>query len=762
MKTIRVSRKFFATYRSINQAIAHAEPGSRIEVEPGIYREDIYINKYIEIVGVGEREKTIIEGIERPSIHMAAGYAVMKNITIKQPRTRNMDTVYIPDGALILNDCDILARSGTGIIVLGDEADPIFRRCTIHSEQNAAVEIQNKGKTLLEDCHVSTGNYASIIVREGNPTFRRCTITGDEGYGVYVEDRGKGYFEECNIFGFDYSPAIGVLRGNPHFVRCRIHDGRDSGVVIEEGRGRFQDCHFFSFERDLPAVRLSKSAQPRFERCVFRNCKGGAFLFEKNASGLIEDSDCYGFTHAPAITIRSDAHPQFIRCQIHDGNAEGVICTDAGKGLLESCEIYSFNGNMISILDLSQLDLLRCKIAKGKGHAIFIAQRSKGTIQDTQIDQFPNVAAIHVTQAADPKVIQCEISNSINGVKVTENGHGTFEKCVFRAIEGNVWEIEQGNPSIYLCQEDGKERDKNGNDLLSNEEPLNVSAPLQELLYQLGQIIGQQQAKQELREFILYLDYLQDRKKMGIKTSEQPDLHAIFIGPTQTGKRQVVDIYNKLLKELGYVNKSEVTMLSVKKELLKSEQIEQAIWTEKMEQATDGVMYIYDFPNLEQSTLKDELLSFLKTFLDTSKNLGSVVVILSLLEEQWKQWIERMPLISSFRQYHFQDYMPEEMMEIFRQIADQEDYHIHLTARDQLIKEMIQLWNQEGPKGNYERVYDYFQQVKVVHSLRCSKLPKHMRTKEVLTMIMPEDLQLNGDHIHPSHKDWMKHLRKNK
>lgn len=759
MKTIRVSRKLFATYRSINQAIAHAEPGSRIEVEPGVYRENVSINKYIEIVGVGEKERTIIQGLERPSVYMNAGYAVMKNLTIKQPRTRNMDTVYIPNGALILDDCDILARSSVGIMVLGSEAEPIFRRCTIHSEQNAAVEIQNQGKTILEDCHLSTGNYASIIIREGNPTIRRCTITGDEGYGIYVEDRGRGYFEECNIFGFDYSPAIGILRGNPHFVRCRIHDGQDSGVVIEEGRGRFQDCRFFSFERELPAVRLSKSAQPRFERCEFRNCKGGAFLFEKNASGLIEDSDLYGFTHAPAVTIRSDAHPQFIRCRIHDGNLEGVVCTDGGKGLLESCEIYSFNGNMIAILDLSQLDLLRCKIAKGNGHAIFIAQRSKGIIQDSHIDQFPKFAAIHVTQAADPNVIQCEISHSMNGVKVTENGHGTFEKCVFRKIEGDVWEIDQGNPNIYLCREEGK---SSQNDSLSHDEPLNVSEPLQELLYQLGQIIGQQQAKKELREFILYLDYLQDRIKMGIKTLEQPDLHAIFIGPANTGKKQVANIYSKLLKELGYVHDAKLTMLSVTNEIIQADQIEPAVWSKKMEQATDGVMYIYDFPHLESSELEDQFLSFLKTFLDTSKHLGSVVVVLAVLEKQWKQWLERMPRLSTFRQYHFHDYLPEEMVEIFHRIANQEDYHIHLTARDQLGKEMIHLWNLEIPKGNYERVYDYFQQVKVVHSLRCSKLPKHLRTKEVLTTIMPEDLQLNGDDIRPDHKEWVKLLRKKK
>lgn len=760
MKTIRVSRRFFAAYRSISQAIMDAEPGSRIEVEQGVYREDLYIDKYIEIVGVGEREKTIIQGIERPTVQMATGYAVIKNLTIKHPRKRNMDTVFIPDGALILDDCDVVARSGAGIVLMGDEAEPILRRCSIYSERNAALEIQKKGKAILEDCQLRTGNYAALIVREGNPTIRRCTITGDEGYGIFIEDRGRGYFEECNIFGFDYSPAIGILRGNPHFVRCRIHDGRDSGVVIEEGRGRFQDCKFFSFEKDLPAVRLSKSAQPRFERCLFRSCKGGAFVFEENASGLIEDCECFGFTDAPAVTIRSEAHPQLLRCRIHDGNREGVICLDGGRGLLESCEIYSFNGNNIAVLAGSQLDILRCKIEKGKRHAIFIAQRSKGIIQDTQMDHFPNLAAIHVAQAADPKVIQCTCSNSVHAVRVTENGRGTFEHCVFRDIKEDVWKIEQGNPQIYLCQEEGKEGSEKQDGTLSSV-PVKLSEPLQALLSQLDRILGQQQVKQSLRELILYLDYLQDRKKMGIKTTEQPDLHAVFVGPKHTGKLEVATLYSKFLKELGYVGKSDFTPLSVQDELFINGKIEQTIWEEKMQQATEGVIYLYHFPELEESQLMDEQLSFLRSFLDTSKNLGSVVGILSVSEKQWKEWLKRVPVFAELRQYQFQDYDPEEMLQLFYRLAEQEEYQVHVLARDPLIKEMVHLWEQEQKQGNYERVLAYFQQVKEVHSMRCSKLPKQQRSREVLTTIMPEDLQVSEKYIRPDHKDWIKYLEHN-
>lgn len=758
LKTIRVSRKLFANYRSIQQAIMDADAGCRIEVEPGVYKEELYINKYIEIVGIGDEEKPIIQGIERPTVYMAAGYAVLKNLTLKQPRKRGLDTVYIPDGALVIEDSQILARWGAGVIILGDESEPIFRRCEIYSERNVAIEFQNQGKVILEDCHLSTGDFASILIREGNPIFRRCTITGDEGYGVYVEDRGRGFFEDCNIYGFDYSPAIGILRGNPHFVRCRIHDCQDYGVVIEEGRGRFQNCHFFSFDKKLAAVRLFNRAQPRFEKCIFQNCNGGAFLIEQQASGLIEDCDCFGFTHEPAVTIKTDAHPQFIRCQIHDGNNHGVVCTEGGKGFLESSQVYSFNQHVISITNLSQLDLLRCQIRQGNSHGIFIAQKSKGIFQDTKIEQFPHLAAIHVTQAGHPKVIQCRISQSFSGVKVTENGHGLFEKCVFSEIEHEVWEIKDGNPQIHLCTEEGKSDQE---DSKASEEPLNVSLPIQKWLHQLSQVIGQEQVKKDLREFILYLDYLQDRKQLGIKTLEQPDLNAFFLGPSQTGKQRVAEIYGELLKELGYLSRAEMTVISVENDLLTDQGIDQEIWLSKINQLNGGLLFIHEIPKLEKSILKEQLLPLMKTFLDTSKNFGNTVVILSLGEKGWKKWCKLLPAFTPLRRYHFEDYLPEEMAQLFQWMAKKEDYIVHLTARDKLMREMTHLWNLEDGKKHLERVRDYFEQVKVVHSLRCSKLPKHERTKEVLTTIMPEDLTVKEKkELRPDQKEWVKNIRK--
>lgn len=750
---IRVSRRWFATYRSIQQAIRDAEPGSRIEVEPGVYREDIVINKYIEIVGIGNKEKIVIQGIETATIYMATGYAVVKNITLKYSRKKDIETVFIPDGALVLEDCDITARSGNGVTILSNEAEPILRRCTIYSKNRAAVEVQNPGKIIIEDCDLATDDYASVVILEGNPTIRRCTIMGDEGHGIYVSDQGRGLFEECNIYGFDYSPAIGILRGNPHFIRCRIHDCKDSGVVIEEGRGRFQECHFFSFDKNLPAVRLSKKAQPRFEKCIFQDCKGGALLFETEASGLIEDCDCYGFTHAPALTIQTDANPQIIRCQIHDGDAEGVLCRNNGKGLLESCEIYSFNGDIISITELSQLDLLRCRIAKGYGHGVLIAQKSKGTFQDTHIEQLSHLAAIHVKQAADPKVINCRVSRSIQAVRVTENGHGLFEKCVFTEIVQEVWEIEDGNPQIHLCKEEGDKLDQDASPATA--EPFNVNPAMQKWLHQLEQIIGQSNVKKELREFILYLDYLQDRKKLGIKTTEHPDLHAVFVGSAQTGKPDVAPVYSGLLHELGYISQEALTTIKG------TESTSLEDWSNQMKQVTAGLLYIEGLPRFGEATTKKELLLSLKTYLDTTRHLGSTVVILSTDEREWKKWCQTVPSFGALRQYHFQDYTPDEMSQLFQMIAEREDYMIHLLARDVLQREMTYLWKREDGQDHLTRVYDFFEQVKIEHSVRCAKLPKHMRTREILTTFMAEDLMRKGQRsIRPEDQDWVKHIRK--
>ncbi|SHE46764.1 Right handed beta helix region [Seinonella peptonophila] len=766
MSTIRVSRKLFSKNRSIQEAIDQAPAGSVIEIEPGLYKEEIHFHKYVQLVGIGDMEKVVIQGNRESTITMKTGYAVMKNITIRQSWLGQKEVVAISQGALVAEGCRIESRTSPAIKITGDEAEPIFRNCELYSKRSTAVETRGTGKILFEDCELSSdGDLAAVMVIKGNPVFRRCVFTGLESYGVYIEHRGEGLFEECNLFGFHYSPAVGILGGNPQFIRCKIHDGLESGVAIDEGRGHFEECRFFGFGEELPAVRINNRSHPQFANCVFHDCKGGAFLFEGESSGLIEDCEMYGFATAAAIFIFTKAHPQFIRCKIHDGNAEAVHSTDAGNGIFESCEMYGFNSSIVAITNQSRLDLLHCKLSNGKQHGIYVAQKSGGIIRNTDFTHFSHAAAIHVTQVADPLFVNCKILDSLVGVAVTENGRGTFEQCHLDRITEKLWMIQAGNPTI---------KDSTHEQVVEEEEELPenqtsfVHVLSDTLQGQLLNVIGQEKVKKQLHELFMYLDYLHDRKQMGIRTTEKPKLDALFLGPVDTGKKQIAHLYSTVLYQLGYLDHDGFVETTPNAWLQFEEDEMINRWEQFINHSSAGLIYIDEIDQLLSgifsSNLEQQWVKLIQQYLSDQER--KKILVISGTEMKTKRWFNKYPTLKNQIEHFFvfEDYSPEEMSFIFYRIAQDEDYHVDPTAQPALVKQMHKIWHYPGKQSHARRVYDYFKQVKIMHSMRCARLPKESRSKEVLTTIIEADLQLKEtDHsgmLLPQDEEWADRLRR--
>lgn len=763
VSTIRVSRKWFARYRSIQTAILDAPIGSVIEIEPGVYKEEVWIDRYVELVGLGEREEVIIEGTEHAALEMGTDYAVVKNLSLKQAKKSQASTVLVNRGSLVIDGCSILSVHGPAISIIGNEAEPVIRRSRLESRKNVAVLNRSQGKVLVEDCHLlSQSDVSVVLIADGNPVFRYCTITGNPGYGIFVEENGKGTFEECNLYGFHHSPAVGINGGNPYFLRCKIHDGEESGIAIHRGKGTFQDCTLFGFGKEFPAVRVTHHSHPRFTHCTIKNCKGGAFVFEEEGSGIVENCDLYGFIDRPAVTIRSEAHPQFLRSRIHDGNREAVVSYDYGKGIMESCELFGFNENVVSIMNSGKLDLLRCKIYSGYRHGVYMAQKAEGIMKDTEIFQFPRAAAVMVTQAADPLFVHCQIHESLQGVKVTENGRGTFEQCSLQNLQEATWEIHESQPIIRHCKE---ENETKGNITVNHNDAIAFSEPVHRLFSELDGVIGQQQVKERLHEVVIYLDYLQDRKRMGFKTTEKLDFHALFVGPADTGQSQVAKLYAQIIKEMGFLKQGHVVTVELPDLMGEDAPSTEANVKSWLSKANGGVLYISHLPSLTSTRWSLDAMQMLLYLLQQilEKDDPELAIILAGPEHQMKQWLKSHTGLAEQIKNHyvFTDYSPEEMMELFARAACEEDYMIHPSATSALLKEMRLLWNRPDPNSRAARVHDYFQQVKLAHSRRCSRLPKQERTRDVLTTFLSDDLIMKDRaDPQPGDRGWLKEIGK--
>ncbi|MBA4494051.1 pectinesterase family protein [Paenactinomyces guangxiensis] len=59
-KKIIVSKKSFSKYKTITEAIQKAIPGTKIIIEPGIYKENIVIDKRVELLGNGPVNEIVV------------------------------------------------------------------------------------------------------------------------------------------------------------------------------------------------------------------------------------------------------------------------------------------------------------------------------------------------------------------------------------------------------------------------------------------------------------------------------------------------------------------------------------------------------------------------------------------------------------------------------------------------------------------------------------------------------------------------------
>ncbi len=234
-----------ADFRSIGDAIKKAPEGSTIYVKPGLYRESITLNKPVELIGDGPHEDIVVETTQGNCILMSTDYAVVRGLTLRQRSGSDMNKsgVYVPQGRLVLEDCDVTSDSISCIEVKGLGSDPIVRRCRLFNGREAGVNVRDFGSGIFEECQIFGNGFSGIASKENsNPVVRRCQIFENKG-GILVHEGGMGVFEDCEIYA-NLSHGVEIRRqSNPTFRGCTITRNVQRGVYAHENaKGTVTNC----------------------------------------------------------------------------------------------------------------------------------------------------------------------------------------------------------------------------------------------------------------------------------------------------------------------------------------------------------------------------------------------------------------------------------------------------------------------------------------------------------------------------------------
>src|SRR5207244_3535904 len=119
-------------------------PGNTIRVRPGRYAESLVLDRKVAIVGEGPRDAVIIESASADCVVMKAEEAVLRGLTLRcvaGARGAKYYAVDVPQGRLLLEDCDISSDALSCVAVHGAAASAVVRKCCIHDGKECGIWI---------------------------------------------------------------------------------------------------------------------------------------------------------------------------------------------------------------------------------------------------------------------------------------------------------------------------------------------------------------------------------------------------------------------------------------------------------------------------------------------------------------------------------------------------------------------------------------------------------------------------------------------
>ncbi len=269
---------------------------------------------------------------------------------------------------------------------------------------------------------------------------------------------------------------------------------------------------------------------------------------------------------------------------------------------------------------------------------------------------------------------------------------------------------------------------------------------LEELLAELDEYVGLQSVKQSMHDFVNYLNFLQERKKLGLKTQETLLVHSVFVGNPGTGKTTIARLLGKIFKAVGILKNGHV--IEVDRSGLVGQYIgETAQKTNKViDEAIGGLLFIDEAYSLKkegnQQDFGQEAIDVLIKRMEEKDS--NFVVIAAGYPSEMNSFINSNPgLKSRFTHFfNFEDYTPDELVEIFKLISTREEYNVKEEALEILMKQFTGLYRKRDKTfGNARLVRNYFNESKIHLSRRYLQMPEDKRTKESMTTIYQEDIQ---------------------
>ncbi|MGW0532435.1 right-handed parallel beta-helix repeat-containing protein [Streptomyces sp. NPDC003032] len=780
-------RRRTGEYASLAAALEAASDGDILTVAAGTYRENLVVERAVTLRGPdGSAGSVRIAPSDGVPLTVRAS-AVVQDLHV-EGQDSSAPALLVEDGAPELTGIRVVTRSAAGIEVRGG-ARPTVRRCTVDNPGGIGIAVLDGGGGVFEECEIVAAGQSGVAVGGGaHPRLERCRVHHASGAGLSVTGEHTGLEAiGCEVYEVKGSGVQVTGRATAHLTDCDVHRTTSDGVTLDtDAVLTLADCRIHDIPenaidlRSRSVLTLTRSTVRRFGRNGLSVWDPGTRV-DANQCEIQESTGDY-----PAVWVSDGATVVLESCRVRDVPDALFVLDRGSRADVVDSDLTQVRNTAVSVSDGATAQLDDCRIREAATGAWFRDHGSGGTLADCTIDAVQT--GVIVTKGADPTIERCTVTSPAEaGFYVSAGGRGSFHGCRvgdsggygFHVIDGcrttltkcrtercarGGFEFSEEGPLVEECASD--ESGGPRTPVAAPEPPavrtatqsvgLLGSVPVQqaprppgpekttraskEVLGELDTLVGLDSVKREVRALTDMIEVGRRRQQAGLKAASVRR-HLVFTGSPGTGKTTVARLYGEILASLGVLESGHLVEVS-RVDLVGEHIGSTAIRTqEAFDRARGGVLFIDEAYALSP---EDSGRDFGREAIDTLVKLmedhrEAVVVIVAGYTAEMRRFLSVNPGVASrfSRTITFSDYVPEELLRIVEQQAEEHEYRLGTGAGEALLKYFTAL--PKGPAfGNGRTARQTFEAMVERHAGRVAQLPEP--STDDLTLLYPEDL----------------------
>jgi SpoVK/Ycf46/Vps4 family AAA+-type ATPase len=267
--------------------------------------------------------------------------------------------------------------------------------------------------------------------------------------------------------------------------------------------------------------------------------------------------------------------------------------------------------------------------------------------------------------------------------------------------------------------------------------------PLDEVLNELDEFVGMRSVKNSIRRLAVQSMFMKQRAAMGAGNVQQMAMNFILTGNPGTGKTSIARKMGEVLNSMDILPTSRVLEASRATLVGKYMGETPKIVNNMCDKAMGGILFID-----EAYTLSEQNDQYGKEAIDTlmkrmEDDRGKFVVIAAGYKDQMETFLQMNPgLASRFtHKLHIDDYNEDELLAIFKKMAQKEQYTLSPTAEFKAMDVIFKMvMSKDSSFGNAREMRNLLDQTIQQLSMRVSQLPPDQVTRESYQLILPEDI----------------------